>query len=83
MKRVKMLAPDLKILGVQVSNYPNGYKWPYQVLIREAKASHPDATEVTIPGYGVLTFEGHRYKLSVETEYAREKGYPETIEGDW
>lgn len=83
MRRVKMLAPDLKTLGIQVSNYPQGFRWPYQVLVREAKANHPDATEVTIPGYGVLTFEGHTYMLVLDNDYAREKGYPDTIEGDW
>lgn len=90
MKKVTMAVPDRKnILGAQISNYPQGYDWPYDVLVREAWESHRDALldggeiEFSFAGYGVLTMRGRAYTFVLTKEYARRKGYADSLEGNW
>lgn len=84
MKKVTMAAPDLKLMGVQVSNYPQGYKWPWEVLVRECVAqAKGEDVEFTIGGYGVLTIQGRGYIFELNKGYAKDKGYPDTLEGEW
>lgn len=84
MKKVTMAAPDLKLMGVQVSNYPHGYKWPWEVLVRECVAqAQGEDVEFTIGGYGVLTIRDRAYMFVLNNNYARDKGYPDTLEGEW
>lgn len=90
MKKIQMLAPELKtILGPQVTDYPQGFAWPYTVLVREAwvrfgkDIATEDAVQFTIPGYGVLTFRGRDYTMETTEKYRTTKGYTDTIEGTW
>ena len=84
MKKVTMAAPDLKLMGVQVSNYPQGYKWPWEVLVRECVAqAKGEDVEFTIGGYGVLTIAGRGYIFELNKGYAKDKGYPDQLEGEW
>lgn len=92
MKKLTMLAPNIKdVLEATVNNYPQGYDWDYEVLIRTFWApNHPQALanptevyEITFPGYGVLTMQNRAFKLEFTKEYAAKKGYAPTMEGNW
>lgn len=86
MKKVIMQVPNMRdTLKEAIYNYPEGYMWPYTVLIREVHVKYPTNEKIvaTFPGYGILTKEGRKYSLSFDEKYAKVKGYPETIEGTW
>lgn len=80
-----------EVMGAAISNYPEGWDWPYTSLIREFwRPNHPEVLghpqetyQITIPKYAVLTMQGRAYKLEFTKEYAAKKGYAETMEGQW
>ncbi|MNH44009.1 hypothetical protein D3C79_1060490 [compost metagenome] len=79
-----MPAPDLKSMGPTLSNYPQGYKWPWEVLVRGCvHSAKGEEVEFTIGGYGVLTILENGYIFELNEVYAKDKGYPSRLEGGW
>jgi hypothetical protein len=92
MKKFTVTMPHLRdTLTDTLDNYPQGFMLGHHALIREFWApNHPEVLanpeevyEVTYPSYGVITFRGRKYTFVLTAEYARAKGYPQTIEGSW
>lgn len=86
MRKVTMPVPALKeVIGDQADNYPQGFMWPWPVLIREVHVRYPtsEPVEVTMPGYGVVTKQGREYSIVFDANYARAKDYPVEISGVW
>lgn len=76
-----------RILGPTVFLYPDGYMFPYTVLVREAFVSYrkqfEQGAEFTIPKYGTLTTKGRKWTLRTTPEYAARKGYDAEMSGVW
>lgn len=76
-----------RILGNSAFNYPDDYKFPISVLVREAFVSNRNkfesGAEFTIPGYGVLTTKGRAWTFRPTREYAGKKGYADEMSGVW
>lgn len=92
MKQLEIRMPRPAIgVGGNIDNYPNGWDWSFEQLIREFwRPNHPEVLanpteiyEITFPGYGVLTMQNREFKLEFTKEYAAKKGYAETMEGTW
>lgn len=92
MKKSTITMPHLRdTLGDTVDNYPDGFIFGYEQIIREFwKDNNPEVLanptevyEITFPGYAVLTMQGRAYKLEFDKAYAAKKGYAETMEGQW
>lgn len=88
MLEATLIAPELKsFAGRLAENFPDGFKIPYQILVREAWVNHRKKCIreclFTIPGFGTLHMRGRDYVFTPLTEYAKEKGYPAEISGVW
>lgn len=89
MKKIPLVIPELKnVLGPELSNYPQGFMWPYTVIVREAwwnhrKAIEDTGAEFTVHKYGVLEMKGREYTFRPSAEYAKTKDYPPEISGVW
>lgn len=89
MKRVTMAAPDKKLLGPQLTDYPEGFMWTWQAILREARGVYENdldkgtPIEVNVSGYCVLHLDGRKYRFEFDPKYAARKGYDSVREGEW
>lgn len=90
MTSIELHIPRIQdILGERIYEFPNGWDWPYTVLVREAWLQHGEKLakgaqmNFTVPKYGTLTMQGRSFKLEFDKAYAAKKGYAATMEGTW
>lgn len=90
MKIHQMTDPRLSdITESQAYNFPDGYLFPVNAIIREGYMAEKEAiqagqsVEFRFPSYGVLTFHGREYTFVPNKAYRTTKRYPEEISGRW
>lgn len=77
--------PLKEILGPQASAFPVGYRFPWQVYVRQTAVDYPRSdVEATWAGVGVVTLrKDGEFDFQFQPDYAESKSYEPTMKGVW